>query len=403
MAVERGNFPCFSASDSVNSIYSSDEYNYGVNSMQSDENKPSLRRLQRPRGALARQLYDKLLADERLEDFDKSKWYECDLRDMPTHLAERFVQMGLDEETEAFLDQSRAKSDWIFTQLWHSFARSILGWFMTQTSINGLLGRGSMFVFSKKQFIQLISGLILPPYQEACDIKVLERNSCRNRPVDQKFDRLNDDSGAVDSGGVVLDIGPDLVLNGSLLDLGAGDGGITEIIAPFFKSVFVTEISPTMKRTLAKKGFHVLDVSSWYEEDSLRLSIAMCLNLLDRCDTPLTLLSTLRDILKRNAVHNPLLIVALVLPYSTYVEAGSRQDHKPTETITINGNTFEEQVASVEKDLFIPAGFQVLRWTRLPYLCEGDLRQAYYWLSDSVFVLAPIPDLHHSNGGYKPS
>ncbi|KAG8223536.1 hypothetical protein J437_LFUL009900 [Ladona fulva] len=65
------------------------------------------------------------------------QWYECDLRDLPSHLVDRFVQMSPDEETEAFLEQSREKSNWVLTQLWHSFARSVLGWFMTQTSING--------------------------------------------------------------------------------------------------------------------------------------------------------------------------------------------------------------------------------------------------------------------------
>ena len=35
---------------------------------------------------------------------------------------------------------------------------------------------------------------------------------------------------------------------------------------------------------------------------------------------------------------------------------------------------------------------QVVRWSRLPYLCEGDLEQAFYWLSDAVFVLKPTAD-----------
>jgi hypothetical protein len=48
-----------------------------------------------------------------------------------------FLPLGVDKETELFLDLSCHKSDWIFTQLWHSVAKAILGWFMTQTSING--------------------------------------------------------------------------------------------------------------------------------------------------------------------------------------------------------------------------------------------------------------------------
>jgi hypothetical protein len=56
---------------------------------------------------------------------------------MPDSIRERFLRLEVDKETELFLDQSCHKSDWIFTQLWHSIAKAFLGWFMTQTSING--------------------------------------------------------------------------------------------------------------------------------------------------------------------------------------------------------------------------------------------------------------------------
>ncbi|XP_071449481.1 protein-L-histidine N-pros-methyltransferase isoform X2 [Hetaerina americana] len=314
---------------------------------------------------------------------------------MPPHLASRFIQMGVDEGTEAFLEQSKEKSEWIFTQLWYSLARPFFGWFMSQTSVNGLLGRGSMFVFSKTQFLKLLG----KDYQDSCQPIEFDKNLHFNGLVGGNAQELSDDSHQGNPCKTVLNIEPGPFFDGSLLDLGAGDGGITEIIAKMFKSgVYVTEISPPMKRTLAKKGFHVLDENSWHKEDIPRLRIAMCLNLLDRCETPLTLLSNLRDTLKKNAKEKPLLIVALVLPYSTYVETGSSSDHKPKEIITIQGSTFEDQVVSVERDLFIPAGFEILQWTRLPYLCEGDLRQAYYWLSDSVFVLTPASDASDGNG-----
>ncbi|GFG37900.1 hypothetical protein Cfor_07390, partial [Coptotermes formosanus] len=64
-------------------------------------------------------------------------WYQCDTSGMPDSIRERFLRLEVDKETELFLDQSCHKSDWIFTQLWHSIAKAFLGWFMTQTSING--------------------------------------------------------------------------------------------------------------------------------------------------------------------------------------------------------------------------------------------------------------------------
>lgn len=60
----------------------------------------------------------------------------------------------------------------------------------------------------------------------------------------------------------------------------------------------------------------------------------------------------------------------------------------PGQRLPITGVTFEEQVCSTIHDVFEPSGFNVLCWTRLPYLCEGDLRQDYYWLSDAVFILS---------------
>lgn len=60
---------------------------------------------------------------------------------------------------------------------------------------------------------------------------------------------------------------------------------------------------------------------------------------------------------------------------------------KPSEIITVNGSTWEEQVNSLVKDLFEPCGFTVEQFTRVPYLCEGDLYQDYYMLDDALFVL----------------
>lgn len=33
-------------------------------------------------------------------------------------------------------------------------------------------------------------------------------------------------------------------------------------------------------------------------------------------------------------------------------------------------------------------GFKIEAWTKAPYLCEGDLRQSFYWLVDIVVVLS---------------
>ena len=63
---------------------------------------------------------------------------------------------------------------------------------------------------------------------------------------------------------------------------------------------------------------------------------------------------------------------------------------KPSEFIQVNGSTWEEQVESLVKDVFEPTGFTVEIFTRVPYLCEGDLYQDFYVLDDALFVLKAI-------------
>lgn len=52
----------------------------------------------------------------------------------------------------------------------------------------------------------------------------------------------------------LLRIGPDWAAD-RLLDLGAGDGGVTKVMASHFTEVYATEVSLTMKRHLHKKKF----------------------------------------------------------------------------------------------------------------------------------------------------
>ncbi|XP_063925679.1 protein-L-histidine N-pros-methyltransferase isoform X2 [Zophobas morio] len=259
------------------------------------------------------------------------QWYHCDLSKLPPDLSSKFVELGPDDDTIKFLQQSEEKSDWVLTQIWHSIVKVFLGWFMTQTSINGWLQRGSMFVLSLQQFLKLMK-------------------------VNEKWHK------------------------GSLLDLGAGDGEVTAHLSALFDKTYVTEVSTTMRNLLQNRGYKLLEIDTW--QRSGPFDVISCLNLIDRCDTPNQLLKQMKTSLKPDG----LVLLAVVLPFSAYVEAGSR-GHKPTELLPILGSCFEDQVNSVVHDVLTPAGFKVVSWTRVPYLCEGDLQQSYYWLDDVVFIL----------------
>ncbi|XP_072415884.1 protein-L-histidine N-pros-methyltransferase isoform X1 [Chiloscyllium punctatum] len=267
------------------------------------------------------------------EEHDKSQWYACDMELLPTYLQQLFVQSYLDVGTRAFLRQCSEKSSWLFVQIYYSLVTSVFGLFMSKTSINGLLGRGSMFVFSEEQFLQL------------------------------------------------LRVGPDWRA-ARVLDLGAGDGEVTKIISPHFEEVYVTEVSPTMKWQLKKKQYRVLGIDEW-QGTGFYYNMISCLNLLDRCDRPLSLLKDIRNTLEPSKGR---LILAVVLPFQPYVENGGKWE-RPSEYLEVTGESWEEQVASFSNDVFNKVGFAIESFTRLPYLCEGDLYNDHYVLDDVVFVL----------------
>ncbi|RWS26118.1 methyltransferase-like protein 9 isoform X3 [Leptotrombidium deliense] len=150
--------------------------------------------------------------------------------------------------------------------------------------------------------------------------------------------------------------------NSALLDLGAGDGAVTQVLSSYFNSTYVTEVSPVMRRILTKRGYSVLDAYHWHKE-SMNFDLICCLNLLDRCDRPLTMLQRIRSKLKPNGI----VLLAVVFPFSQYVESSANK-HKATESLPITGQTLEEQLVSFHDNVIVPSGFEVVKWTKLPYL-----------------------------------
>ncbi|OWF48006.1 methyltransferase-like protein 9 [Mizuhopecten yessoensis] len=284
------------------------------------------------RSPMLRAVYNRLQEDQRHQNDQHEYWYAINTTELPEDLCKKAIQFYQDEDTSNFLDNCYEKADWIFTQISHSLSKSLLSWFMTGTSVNGLLQRGSMFVFSDSQLQQLLQ----------------IDDSYRGR---------------------------------SMIDLGAGDGLVTDKMAKYFETVYATEVSTPMRWRLQNKGYTVLEIDQW-GDGSMKYDLIGCLNLLDRCDKPITILHTIR----KSLTPSGRAIVAVVLPFRPYVEQGTT-DHKPTENIMIQGKTFEDQCKSFVESVFEPAGFEVEKFSRLPYLCEGDMHQSFYMLQDAVFVL----------------
>ena len=165
----------------------------------------------------------------------------------------------------------------------------------------------------------------------------------------------------------------------TLLDIGAGDGSVTARMSNLFKKIYVTELSPTMQWRLSQSGYIVLDSVHWGNE---KFDVITCLNVLDRCDKPFTLLKKIHDHLNPSIGR---VILSLVLPFRPYFEYSST--HHPIEPLPIIGKHPEEQINSLITHVFQPSGFHLHKFTRLPYLCEGDLGQSYYFLSSYIFIL----------------
>ncbi|XP_062382712.1 methyltransferase-like protein 9 [Sardina pilchardus] len=284
------------------------------------------------RNPFARALMVKMVSESE-SSAGNEEWYRCCPDLLGESVRPMFVQSDLDADTRSFLKTSEEKSGWLFTQLYHSFFSTVFSPIMSRTSINGFLGRGSMFVFSGDQFRRLL-GI---------------------RP-DWKADRL--------------------------LDLGAGDGGVTDVMGSHFREIYATEVSTPMKWQLQKKSYKLLEIDEW-QNTGFQYDVISCLNLLDRCEQPLDLL---RDIKKALVPGSGRVILAAVVPFQPYLEIGGRWQ-RPKQHLKIKGKTWEEQVTNLSIEVFSKVGLEVEAVTRLPYLCEGDMYKDYYVLDDAVFVL----------------
>ena len=289
------------------------------------------------RMTIASHVVRKSAEDEFWLNADKSQaWYGVDLTVIPEEVQAKFIQMFEDDETKEFIKNSVDQSDSWLVQGWYNLAKTVMSLFrMSQTDMNGYLNRGSMFVLSREQFRLLLG--------HGGQVHV-QRDSQ------------------------------------AMIDLGAGDGKVTEKLRHSYNQVFATEVSPPMRSLLKAKNISVLPIESWMDQE---YDLISCLNLLDRCDNPLDIIRDMHKSLRPDG----LLLVALVLPFKPYVE--SRKSREPRQALPIVGDTFEHQISSVVT-LFQSSGFSLRSWTRVPYLCEGDLEHSVYILDDAVFLFNKV-------------
>lgn len=176
-------------------------------------------------------------------------------------------------------------------------------------------------------------------------------------------------------------------------------------------------------RSSRVESFAESDVENSASQKYLKYDVISCLNLLDRCDKPISMLKKMKNSLTKNG----LLVVALVLPFKPYVEynKSNRPDEQLFETydpenrktitipesivdrlnsvddytnnMTMHGATktckmskIATQIEYLMENVFGPVGFELVRFSKLPYLCEGNLSQSFFYMFDYVFVFKSV-------------
>jgi hypothetical protein len=266
-------------------------------------------------------------ADHLLLTSNRQLWYQVNPILLEPDSLATYYPSHYDQDTEDFISTSVVTSNSLCLQLYYSAVSAMLAIIVTKTSINGLLGRGGMYISAG--------------------------NSLRH------FLALSDEWSPVGR---------------RVLDLGAGDGSVTTAaFGPLYMHISCTDASKVMEWRLAQRGFQVLPVDKWVNTG--RYDLISALNLLDRHYDPMGLFDQLHQLASES---NCMVLLSLVLPMRPFVEFPQQIGGAPeSKELRVRGVKFEEQVNSLLKDTFLPAGFEVVRWTKLPYLCEGDLAQVY--------------------------
>lgn len=176
-------------------------------------------------------------------------------------------------------------------------------------------------------------------------------------------------------------------LGGALLDVGAGNGGVTAALAPLFERSVATETSTPMVRRLRARGIeaHRVDLAAEALPGGARTFRGVALlHVLDRCARPRSLLAAARALMAPDGVA----IIACPLPARPHVDVGG-YTVDPDEPLGVDGERFEDALASLVSRVLAPADLHVERWTRAPYLARGGKEMPLHVLDDVILVCRP--------------
>ena len=238
-----------------------------------------------------------------------------------SNLKEKFVELKCDDETISFINTC-VTSKWQLHKA--TYIRPWLSIFYNITEANAILDTGTTFLFTKEH------------------LKALLKNSTFK----------------------------------SMLDIGAGDGNVTDRFRPYVENSNITclEDSVNMIKVLSSKGYTITDsLSGEYE-------LVSCLNVYDRCKNPISLLKAIFNVKKKVA------ILSFVVPFEGFYYKGKERCRQEEDVIGLYED-WEENAFRLH-NLLVNLGFKIDVISRVPYVWEGDLKKEVYGLDTVIFVVS---------------
>ena len=258
--------------------------------------------------------------------------YECEVSRLSAALRPSFAQLDADEPTRQWLDDAISRPHGTAALIALAMARKV----MSDYDANGLVGAHDMRVLGTDQWRQLAG---------ACGIR----------------------------------------LGGRALDVGAGEGQVTDELKPLFDEVVTTELSSAMARRLRSRGYACHEVDLALEPlpsgSADRFDAIALLNVIDRTSLPYRLVERLGSMLMPAGV----LFCAVPVPLNPHVHIGP-VTVDPEEILPIAKGGWEEGVSALADTFFPACGFDVVGLSRVPYLCRGTKKEPVIALDDAVFV-----------------
>ncbi len=171
---------------------------------------------------------------------------------------------------------------------------------------------------------------------------------------------------------------------GRLLDIGAGDGGVTSELAELFDEVVTTELSGPMAQRLRAEGWacHEIDLAVEDLPGGGVFEVVSLSNLLDRMSHPLALLVRLRKLVTPGGR----VAVAVPLPITQAVYSGTRT-LPAAQSLPRRPRDWEGAASVLYHEVFEPRGYRIESLSRAPYLCRGEAADPVKVLDDAIFVL----------------